>query len=61
VFEGLCGFLGLRPWQPERFDKHNARPRSDMDDHLRRSLAKGYEEDDERLAAWLGRAPSWRR
>jgi hypothetical protein len=32
-----------------------------MDDDLRRSLAKGYEEDDERLGVWLGRTPSWRR
>jgi hypothetical protein len=61
VFEQLCDFLGLSAWQPESFDRHNARPRSDMDDELRARLAKGYDEDDERLGAWLGRSPSWRR
>jgi hypothetical protein len=61
VFERICAFLDLEQWHPERFDQHNARPRAGMDDDLRRSLAKGYEEDDERLAAWLGRTPSWRR
>ena len=61
VFERVCDFLGLAPWQPERFDQHNGRPRSGMDDDLRRQLRKGYEADDERLAAWLGATPSWRR
>jgi hypothetical protein len=61
VFDRVCDFLGLSAWQPERFEQHNARPRSGMDDDLRRTLAKGYEEDDERLGVWLGRTPSWRR
>jgi hypothetical protein len=61
VFDRVCDFLGLEAWQPARFEQHNARPRSSMDDDLRRTLAKGYEEDDERLGVWLGRTPSWRR
>ena len=61
VFERVCLFLGLSPWQPERFDQHNARPRSGWDERLRAAVAQGYEEDDERLGAWLGRTPSWRR
>jgi hypothetical protein len=61
VFDRVCEFLGLEAWQPARFEQHNARPRSGMDDDLRRTLAKGYEEDDERLGVWLGRTPSWRR
>jgi len=61
VFERICEFLDLGPWRPERFEQHNARPRSGLDDDLRCSLAKGYEEDDERLGVWLGRIPSWRR
>jgi hypothetical protein len=61
VFDQLCDFLGLKSWQPESFDQHNARPRSGMDDDLRRTLATGYEDADERLGEWLGRTPSWRR
>jgi hypothetical protein len=61
VFERICAFLGVADWQPERFDQHNARPRSGMDEDLRRTLAKTFEADDERLGAWLGQTPSWRR
>jgi hypothetical protein len=61
VIDRVCAFLGLDPWRPDRFDQHNARPRSGMDDELRRQLAEGYEKDDERLGVWLGRTPSWRR
>lgn len=61
IFERICAFLDLSPWQPARFDQHNARPRSGMDEELRRSLAKGFEVDDERLGVWLGGTPSWRR
>jgi hypothetical protein len=61
VFAGVCEFLGLAPWQPPSFDQHNARPRSDMDEGLRRKLTQRFEDADERLGAWLGRTPSWRR
>jgi hypothetical protein len=40
---------------------HNARPRSDMDDAVRKRLTAYFEPYDERLAAWLGWTPSWRR
>jgi hypothetical protein len=61
VFEQVCDFLGLAAWQPASFDQHNARPRTDMDADLRRALEQRFEDADERLAAWLGRTPSWRR
>jgi hypothetical protein len=61
VFAEVCEFLGLAPWQPASFTQHNARPRSGMDDDLRRELSRRFEDADERLGAWLGRTPSWRR
>jgi Sulfotransferase domain len=61
VFEQVCDFLGLAPWQPAAFDQHNARPRSGMDEGIRQQLTRRFEDADERLAAWLGRTPSWRR
>jgi hypothetical protein len=61
VLDGLVSFLGLPAWRPEGFGKHNARPRSAMDPELKARLAQRFEADDERLAAWLGRPPSWRR
>jgi hypothetical protein len=61
VLAGLFAFLGVPPWRPSSFEQHNARPRSSLDEALRRRLRDGYAADDERLAAWLGRPPSWRR
>lgn len=61
VFERVCDFLGLEPWQPDSFDQHNARPRSGMADDVRRHLSRRFEDADERLGVWLGRTPSWRR
>jgi hypothetical protein len=61
VLDGLFAFLGVPPWRPASFDRHNARPRSSLDAGLRERLRAGYAADDERLAAWLGRPPSWRR
>ena len=61
VFDRICQFLGLAQWRPESFGQYNARPRPDLDDGLRRHLAKVFQDDDERLGVWLGRTPSWRR
>lgn len=54
-------FLELSDWLPAQVQQRNARPRSSLPEALRRELAAQYEEDDERLAAWWGRTPSWRR
>ncbi|MCW2502471.1 MAG: sulfotransferase [Actinomycetia bacterium] len=61
VFDGITSFLGLPAWRPAEFKQHNARPRTTMAESLRERLRAGYESADERLATWLGRAPSWRR
>jgi hypothetical protein len=61
VFDGLVDFLGLPRWRPDGFGKHNARPRDTMPPELRKRLEEEFAPYDERLAAWLGRTPSWRR
>jgi hypothetical protein len=61
VFDGITSFLGLPPWRPAEFGKHNARPRTTMPAELRDRLSARLAPSDERLAAWLGRTPSWRR
>jgi hypothetical protein len=62
AFEQVLRFLGL-PWLGElAFARHNARGRpSPMSAALREELRTHYEPYDERLAAWLGSVPSWRR
>ena len=62
AFERVLRFLGL-PWIGElAFARHNARGRpSPMSATLREQLTEHYEPYDERLAAWLGGVPSWRR
>jgi hypothetical protein len=56
----VLAFLGLEPCDQIQFGQHNARPRSPMADSLRRRLDEHFRPFDERLARWLGRAPSWR-
>jgi hypothetical protein len=61
VFASLCAFVGI-PDAPEVVhDQHNARPRSTMAPELEQRLRDHFAPYDERLAAWLGHAPSWRR
>jgi sulfotransferase family protein len=60
VFGALLGFLGLDRSPPIAIGRHNSRPRGDLAPALRRRLSEYYEPYDERLAQWLGRAPSWR-
>ena len=59
-FAQLLDFLGLRQWQPARFDQHNARPSAPMPDSARQRLEEHYAPYDERLTALLGRTPAWR-
>jgi hypothetical protein len=54
-------FVGLAPWQPDRLEKANPRPRTDLAPALRRRLEAQFDEDDRRLADLLGAVPSWRR
>lgn len=43
------------------FERNNARPRTAMDEDVRRRLSEHFLPWDERLATWWGRTPSWRR
>lgn len=61
TFAAVIDFLELPQWRPPRFEQRNARPRSDLAPALRARLDEHFAPHDERLAAWLGRAPSWRR
>ncbi|MGH3497061.1 MAG: sulfotransferase domain-containing protein [Nocardioidaceae bacterium] len=61
VFAEVRGFLGLRPHGGIVFERHNARHRSPMEPGLRRRLEAHFAPYDERLVAWWGRVPSWRR
>ncbi|WP_460788778.1 sulfotransferase [Nocardioides maradonensis] len=60
-FGTMLDFLGLLPWQPERFDQHNARPSAPMPESARLRLERHYAPYDERLSSLLGRTPTWRR
>ena len=59
VYAALCEFLGLRPFQPARFDTYNARPGTPMREETRRMLAAYYRPHNTALAELLGRVPCW--
>ncbi|GGK08947.1 hypothetical protein GCM10010123_43520 [Pilimelia anulata] len=61
AFDAVCDFLGLPRHAGIAFGRHNARDRAPMPDELRARLAAHFRPYDERLAAWWGRVPSWRR
>lgn len=61
VYDAVLDFLGLPRRGYPVFDRHNARPRAPMPPPLRTALEEYFETYDERLAAWLGHPPSWRR
>lgn len=60
-YRQLLDFLGLPPFEPARFDRHNGRPGEPMPAPTRRMLEDHYRPYDERLTALLGRAPGWAR
>jgi hypothetical protein len=61
AYDQVLEFLGLPHHGRPAFTRQNARPRSPMPEALRARLEEHYRPHDERLAAWLGREPSWRR
>jgi hypothetical protein len=61
AFAEVVKFLGLPPYEDITFEQHNARARSPLSTDLRKQLADHFAPHDERLAAWWGRVPSWRR
>jgi hypothetical protein len=60
-YDRLLGFLGLPDRGRPAFTPQNARPRAPMPATLRAELEEHFRPHDERLTAWLGREPSWRR
>jgi hypothetical protein len=60
VMPQVWAFLGLRDGDVA-FARHNARMRAPMAASLRRRLDDHFVPYDEKLAAWWGRIPSWRR
>lgn len=60
VYKGVLEFLGLPALGMPTFERRNARPRpAPMAQSIRDELTEFYRPHDERLADWLGRAPSW--
>ncbi|WP_333563673.1 sulfotransferase family protein [Nocardiopsis suaedae] len=59
-FPELEEFLGVRHCPGVVFGHHNARPRAELPERLRRRLEDAFADSDERLAEWWGRTPSWR-
>jgi hypothetical protein len=61
TYDAVLDFLGLPRSGYPSFDRYNARPRSPMSATVRAALDQHFRPYDERLAAWLGCQPSWRR
>jgi hypothetical protein len=61
VHDQVIDFLGLPHLGQPTFAARNARPRSPMSGKVRAELEEHYRPYDERLTAWLGHEPSWRR
>jgi hypothetical protein len=61
VYDQVIEFLGLAHCTYPVFGRHNARPRSPMPNKVRAALDEHFCSHDERLTAWLGCEPSWRR
>jgi hypothetical protein len=60
-YQRLLTFLGLRPFEPATFDRHNGQPGRDITPPTRRMLTDYYAPHDERLAKLLGRPLGWAR
>lgn len=61
VYDQVLDFLGVPHRGYPEFTPRNARPRSPMPGTVRGSLEEHFGPHDERLTAWLGHEPSWRR
>jgi hypothetical protein len=62
VYDRVLAFLGMPRRGNPVFEQHNARPRSaPMPEATRAELAEHFRPYDDRLVAWLGTEPSWRR
>ncbi|GAA1015279.1 sulfotransferase [Acrocarpospora pleiomorpha] len=61
TYDRVLEFLGLPRLTDPVFDRHNARPRTEMPPLLRRRLSEYFLPWDVLLQPWLGTTPSWRR
>jgi hypothetical protein len=61
VFSQAIRFLGLPPWQPDRFARYNAGKYSGMEPAARRRLVDYFAPHNERLYQLLGRDFGWPR
>jgi Sulfotransferase domain len=61
IYDQALDFLGLPDAGHPAFDPPRTRSRPPMPDSVRTALEEHYRPYDERLAAWLGHEPSWRR
>ncbi len=61
TYSGVLHFLGLPQLGFPPFEQNNARARASMPESLRARLDDHFQPFDERLTAWLGAVPSWRR
>jgi hypothetical protein len=60
AYDEVLDFLGLPHRGYPEFGQHNSRPRTPVPESVRKALEEHFRPYDERLAAWLGREPSWR-
>jgi hypothetical protein len=60
VYDRVLSFLGLPRGEYPPFQRHNARPRPEMTERVRRELTAHYAPHDAALEPWLGHPPSWR-
>lgn len=60
AYDRVLRFLGLPRGEYPPFQRHNARPRPDMPERVRRELTVHYAAHDAALEPWLGHPPSWR-
>jgi len=58
-FQRLRTFLGLKPFQPTGFGRHNAHPGPPMAPPTRRMLDEHFTARNQRLPALLGWSPRW--
>jgi hypothetical protein len=61
VYDSVLDFLRLPYGDYPAFERHNARPRSALPHSIAAALDQHFLPYDERLSAWLGQVPSWRR
>jgi hypothetical protein len=59
AYDAVLDFLGLARGFYPPFEKHNARPRTVLDDRVRQDLETHFVPFDKRLEDWLGWRPSW--